>query len=123
MNKKYRVVFLGLLSSRERFIDRMSAMGVSAESTEMIFEKAPVIMKGEMPLSDARRYADAVQLAGGQVKIQQEGEFEEEFAVRTPFTIHPLENFTMCPECGYKQLKADSCERCGYLFNKPDRTT
>ncbi|MFC1821670.1 hypothetical protein ACFL9T_03120 [Thermodesulfobacteriota bacterium] len=121
MNKKYRVVYLGLLASRERFKDRMSDLGVAPEVTEMIFDKAPVILKAEMTLSDARRYADAILHAGGQVRIQQEGELKEPTTVRTPFAIQPLESFTMCPECGYKQLKAENCERCGNHFDKQNQ--
>ena len=118
MSKIYRVVFLGLLASREQFRERMSELGVSPESTATIFEKAPVILKGDMTLSDARRYADAIQHAGGQVRIQQEGEYEEPSTVRTHLTIQHLEDFTMCPECGHKQLKADYCERCGNFFER-----
>jgi len=118
MTKKYRVVFLGLIGSEEAFKDRMSKLGVSSPTIEQVIQKAPVILKGKMTLKDARHYADAVQLAGGKVNIQEHGLFEEPEGINRSLNIQPLENFIMCPECGYKQLKEKACVKCGYVFER-----
>lgn len=118
MTKKYRVVFLGLLESEEYFRLGMSRLGVSPPAVEQIIQRAPVVIKGEMTLGDARPYADAIQTAGGRVNIQECGLFEEPDRINRSFDIMPLENFTMCPECGYKQLKAKACVKCGFIFSK-----
>ena len=114
MDKKYRIVFLGLLKSRDEFIHGMSRLGVSADVGASIVRKAPVILKGDMTLGEARQYADAVQVAGGRVHIQDSGFVEEPDRRYTFLEIPSLENFTMCPECGYKQMKGGACVKCGF---------
>ncbi len=116
MDKKYRVVFLGLVKSKEHFIQGMSGLGVSFTMCEKILHKTPVILKGNMPLGRARQYADAVQDAGGRVNIQEHGIFEEQERTDRSADIKPFDSFFMCPECGYKQLKAEACIKCGHLF-------
>jgi len=116
--KKYRVVFLGLLEGEEDFVRTMSRLGVPHSTAEQIIQKAPIVLKGEMTLGDARQYADAIQLAGGKVNIQEHGLFQETKRVHKSLDIEPLENFTMCPECGYKQLREDACVKCGFVFNE-----
>jgi len=116
--KKYRVVFLGLLEGEEDFVRSMSRLGVPPSTAEQIIQKAPIVLKGEMTLGDARQYADAIQLAGGKVNIQDHGLFQETKRVDKSLDIEPLENFTMCPECGYKQLRADVCVKCSFVFNE-----
>ena len=118
MNKKYRVVFLGLLEGRENFIQKMSRLGVSPTMVERIISKTPIVIKRDMTLGDARHYADAIQYAGGRVNIQEHGVFEEPEHNEKPVDIAPLENFIMCPQCGYKQLKDRACVKCGMVFMK-----
>jgi len=129
MNKRYRVVFLGLITSEDNFKDRMSRLGVPSATTEGIIKKAPVILKQDMPIGMARRYADAVQWAGGNVNIQEHGFFEQDLEKTSSLKIEPLESFTMCPQCGHKQIKTEHCVKCGStistntdpLNNKNDR--
>lgn len=116
VDKKYRVVFLGLLDRPENFKEGMARLGVSDAVVGQIIQRAPVILKGDLGLGDARVYADAVYQAGGRVNIQEDGLFEEPMRSGRALDIKPLEKFTMCPECGYKQLKAEVCERCGFLL-------
>ena len=117
MDKKYRVVFLGLKESSGHFKEGMSKLGVDAAIVDRVVQKAPVILKGDMTLGDARKYADAVFHAGGRVNIQEHGLFDEPTRNSKPLDIKSLGKFTMCPECGYKQLKGVSCERCGFLLS------
>lgn len=120
MNKKYRVVFLGLLEDRENFIQKMSRLGVSQTMIERIISKTPIVIKRDMTLGDARHYADAIQYAGGRVSIQDHGVFEEASHNERSVDIAPLENFIMCPQCGYKQLKDRACVKCGMVFMKSE---
>ena len=113
VDKKYRIVFLGLVETPEGFKENMSRFGVNGAVVDQILQKAPVILKGDMTLGDARKYADAVHFAGGRVNIQESGLFEETKIRQGSMDIKSLEKFTMCPECGYKQLKKKFCERCG----------
>lgn len=116
MTKKYRVLFLGLVGDEEAFRARMSRLGVSIPNVDLMISKAPVILKGDMTLREARQYADAVQLAGGRVNIQEHGLFEEQETMNRSLHIKPLEDFIMCPECGYKQLRERACVKCGLVF-------
>jgi len=118
MNKKYRVVFLGLLEGREKFIQKMSRLGVPTTMVEYIISKIPIVMKRDLTLRDARQYADSIQYAGGRVNIQEHGVFEEPVHNERFVDIAPLEQFIMCPQCGYKQIKDQACVKCGMAFSK-----
>ena len=118
MTKKYRVLFLGLVGNEEAFKVRMSKLGASIPSVDLMISKAPFILKEDMTLKEARQYADAVQFAGGKVNIQEHGLFEEPETKNTSLHIKPLEDFIMCPECGYKQLRERVCVKCGYAFDR-----
>lgn len=118
MNKLYKVVFFGLNSSEDNFKNGMSRLGVTLDKAELIIKKAPVILKGDMRLRDAKRYADAVHQAGGRVKIHAHGLFTDDEVTVTASNIEPLENFIMCPQCGHKQLKRETCVRCGLILNE-----
>ena len=121
MAKKYRVIFHGLIEkSREAFEAGMIHLGAPAEIVAKMFEKTPVILKGDLTLGGARRYADAVQEAGGRVTIQEHGHFEESERKNAAINIAPFNEFTMCPECGLKQPKGDACKRCGFRFENRD---
>jgi len=118
VTKKYRVVFLGLVGNEEAFKAKMSEMGVSAPPVELMTDEAPMVLKEDMTLREARQYADAVQIAGGKVNIQEHGLFEEPEGIHRSFHIRPLEDFMMCPRCGYKQLRESACVKCGYVFER-----
>lgn len=118
MDKKYRVVFLSLVENEKDFQQEMSKLGVAPPMIEQMINKAPVILKGDLTLEDAERYADAVQHAGGRVKVQEHGSSEEQERTNTFIEIKPLESFTMCPECGFKQLKGDACVKCGFVLKE-----
>jgi ribosomal protein L32 len=118
VDKKYRIVFLGPLKGPEKFGQGMSRLGVGLTAVEEMIQKAPVVLKGSMTLREARAYADAVQEAGGRVNIQEHGFFDEPPKLRHDVEIRPLEEFTECPECGFKQLKGKTCVKCGFVFQK-----
>jgi hypothetical protein len=113
MAKRYRVVFLGVLKERADFKARVGDLGVPPATVEEMVLKAPVILKEDLPLRTARRYADAVQDVGGRVKIEEHGSFERLEPLRR-IAIKPLDTFMMCPECGYRQLKSEACVKCGF---------
>jgi len=120
MSKTSRVVFHGLIEEKESFKKRMFALGVPPEMVEIILSKAPVILKSGMSAEEARRYAHAVQEAGGKVTIQEYEGFEESRQESLPVSIPTFGDFTMCPECGLKQPRGETCERCGYAFIKKE---
>lgn len=115
MDKKYRIVFLGLTCSEKEFKFGMSSFGVSQEQSLLMLQKAPVILKDNVPLSYARKYADAVQQAGGNVSIRENSFFKNGTNLK-PLNIEPLDSFIMCPECGHKQYKKSFCEKCGFEY-------
>ena len=117
MDKKYRIIFLGLTKNKNEFSLFLSKFGIDSRLSEMIVDKAPVTLKENLHLGTARRYADIFQSAGGKVSIQAHGLFEKRRSNSSSINIEPLENFTMCPQCGFKQLKVDICARCGLILN------
>jgi hypothetical protein len=120
MTKQYRVVLLGFKDDADAFRDNMAKLGVAYDTLDKYIRKAPIVLKRDLDLADARRYADAIINAGGLVNIQETGEFPE-----TPSTAdtRPSANnpdFVLCPNCGFKQKKEDSCVRCGFDLNPLD---
>jgi hypothetical protein len=110
---QYRVVFLGLSEREDAFKTGMEGFGVATSITEEIIQKAPVVLKGGLTLSAAQRYGAAVQKAGGRIVIQSYRNSVGPPVRHPKASIEPMENFTMCPECGYKQHKTTFCLRCG----------
>ncbi len=113
---RYRVLFLGLLEDAERFKKNMMGIGVMPDLSEKILQRAPVFLKAGMVLGDALKYAEAVQKAGGKVKLLVDGAPERPERVSRPNPIKPFEYFTMCSQCGHKQPRAERCVRCGCAF-------
>ena len=115
MEKKYRVLFHGLMEADEDlFKAGMVRLGAPPGVVEKMLRKTPVVLKGDMTLGDARRYADAVQGAGGRVTIKDHGYFEESKRMNRSTPIASFQQFTMCPECGLKQPKGEKCVKCGF---------
>jgi ribosomal protein L37E len=92
---------------------------VDTDTVEKILCEAPAVMKQGLSLADARHYADSIQGAGGRVRIEEYGVFEpaNENGVQN-MGIKSMRDFTMCPECGHKQVKSALCVKCGFLFNR-----
>jgi hypothetical protein len=53
----------------------MSRLGMSPSEVERIIMEAPVILKEDMTIGIARRYADDIMQAGGKVNIEENGFF------------------------------------------------
>jgi len=118
MEKRYKVVFLGLVKTEDDFKEGMSRQGISPTEVEKMITEAPVILKEDMTIGIARRYADDIMQAGGKVNIEEYGFIEDDPEKKTgSLKIEPLESFTMCPQCGHKQLKAEQCVKCGLTLS------
>jgi hypothetical protein len=116
MDKTYRIIFSSLTKKKEYFKQQMLKLGVSEDNSEGIIKKSPVILKRGLSLRDARSYADAVIQAGGKVLMEIEKSAAEDSGEGGLSGVISLKNFTMCPQCGYKQLKTEKCIRCGLSF-------
>jgi hypothetical protein len=114
MDKRYKIILLGLLGDEDIFKDRMLMFGISQGMSDVMLRKAPVILKQNLSLMDARRYADAVSAAGGDVSIREA--VVDDGRNDSWFNMVPLKSFTACPQCGYKQLKKLTCIKCGFFF-------
>ena len=116
VTKTYRVVLLGRIEEKQDFEEKMEKLGFSSGSVRDLIEKVPSALKAGLLLGEAREYAEAVQEAGGKVNIKEDGVSEEFKRLHPPIEIRSLKDFTMCPECGHRQIKADACVKCGFLF-------
>jgi ribosomal protein L32 len=116
VTKTYRVLLLGRIEEKQHFEEKMGKLGFSPDSVRDLIAKAPSALKVGLPLGEAREYAEAVQEAGGKVNIQEDGVSEEFNRLHPPVEIRSLQDFTMCPECGHRQIKAEACVKCGFLF-------
>ena len=117
MARRYRIVFLGLMETEGQFMSGMSSQfGVAPARVKHIIDNAPMVLKTDLTLGEAREYAEALQRAGGKVHIQEHGESEEPEREHVSAGIKSFGDFTLCPECGFTQLKAESCVKCGFVF-------
>jgi len=116
VTKTYRVVLLGRIEEKQDFEEKMEKLGFSSGSVRDLIEKVPSALKAGLLLGEAREYAEAVQEAGGKVNIKEDGVSGETKRLHPLIEIRSLKDFTMCPECGHRQLKADACVKCGFLF-------
>lgn len=119
MTKKYRILFRGAFQDKDHFMARMHHFGMPTDAVERILSSAPVVLKGNLSLGDARRFAEDIQEAGGRVTIQEDGILEDRRRLAQPLAIVGLSGFTLCPECGLKQRKGAACERCGTSLVRP----
>ena len=94
----------------------MISLGAPPEVVDKMIGKAPVILKEGLTLEFSMRYANAVQMAGGIAEVQEYGHFEE--PMNQPISIASFKDFTMCPECGFKQQKRETCVKCGFRLVK-----
>ena len=116
MTKTHRVVLLSSLEDKQDFEEKMEKLGFAPGHLRDLVAECPSALKAGMTLGEAREYAEAVQGAGGKVNIQEDG-FSEEFKrLHPPMEVRSLKDFTMCPECGHRQIKAEACVKCGFLF-------
>lgn len=118
MVKKYRVVLQKLLGEEDVFKARMVDLSAPPDIVDKMIRENPVILKGDLTLGAARQYADAVQGAGGRVTIQEYGYFKDSMRINCSNSIASFQDFTMCPECGFKQRKGKICVRCGYILEE-----
>ena len=119
MSKTYLVLFQGLTEQEDSFKNRLLSLGVSSETAEAILKKAPVILKSGMSAEKVKKYATAFREAGARVTIMQEiGDSEGTSIGNSSISIPTFGDFTMCPECGMKQPRGKSCERCGHTLTE-----
>jgi hypothetical protein len=116
MTKRYCIIFQGVLAGHERFRQRMEALGATQEVIERMMSRAPLVVKDELTLGEARRYSDLIREAGGRVAIYDRGWGEGPVPrMGHPWSVAHLDKFTPCPRCGLKHLKVESCPRCGFV--------
>ena len=116
MAKQYRVALFGVAADIEKFRRNMERLGVSGATLDKYLEKTPVVLKRNLRLEEARRYAEAIIDAGGLVNIQETGEVPDESFVEQ-IKIPSSQDASFCPNCGFKQEKEDFCVRCGFNLN------
>lgn len=113
MAKKYRVTLFGIKTEEAVFRKNMAKLGVSDSTLNKYIERAPIVLKRNLRLEQAREYADAIIDAGGFVNIQETGEFPNKSSVEKK-SISFKEDVIICPNCGFKQEKKDVCARCDF---------
>lgn len=101
----------------ETFRQNMAQLGVSGSTLDKCIEKAPIVLKRGLPLSDARRYADAIMSAGGIVTIKETGQYTESQPSIENKIIASHQDSMLCPNCGFKQKKMEACVRCAFILH------
>ena len=84
-NKKYRLLFTGLIDDRDIFRKKMAQKGVKHSLVDQMLSEAPVLD----------------QFSNGESKGGDR-------------PLAPMSHFLPCPRCGLIQPEADVCPRCGF---------
>ena len=63
-NKKYRLLFTGLIDDRDIFREKMAQKGVKHSLVDQMLSEAPVIIKQNLTLESARKYVDILSEMG-----------------------------------------------------------
>jgi hypothetical protein len=112
MAKTYQILFLDIIGEKEEFRQRLCGLGADSTKVDQILNNTPLVIRRGLSLKIARMYAEAIQEAGGRVSIQEHGSIDDDVQNHGQ-VIRTLDQFTMCSECGFKQVKASFCIRCG----------
>lgn len=111
-NKKYRLLFTGLIGDTDIFRKKMAQKGVKDSFVDKMLSEAPVIIKQNLTLESARKYADTLSEMGACITIlDQFSNGEIKGGDRPPA---PMSHFLPCPRCGLIQPEAGVCPRCGF---------
>lgn len=119
MDKRYCVIFQGVLTGHERFRQRMEDLGTSPDVLDRMMSRAPLVIKNDLTLGQAQRYSELIRGAGGKVAIYDRG-WGARLERRSghSWEVKHLEKYSPCPRCGLKHLKGESCPRCGLMTNE-----
>jgi hypothetical protein len=113
--KTFSLILLGLVEPPDEVSHSVIRLGLLSDDIERMAARAPFTFKRGLSLKEAREWADAFQFAGARVMVREEGTVIDRRRGKKSL-IQPLESFTMCPQCGHKQPKAETCTRCGLAF-------
>ena len=92
----------------------MSRIGVPEPALNKYLDNVPAVLKKNLRLPDARKYADAISSAGGIVNIQEMEKISERKISVDKIKKAYRQDFTICTNCGFKQKNGDFCIRCGF---------
>ncbi|GEM_PF-3197781 len=116
--KKYQLVFMGLWSDERRFREMMSLRGVKPSLIDQMLREAPIIVKQNLSMQSARKYAETLSAMGARVTILDQTPPEKERNGGSGLT--PMSSFVPCPQCGLVQSGSDTCPRCGFRLADKD---
>ena len=90
----------------------MIQKGVRAELVDQMLREAPIIVKHNLSLAVARKYADMLCAMGAKITIlEQDPDGQGKGLKGQPA---PMSSFLPCPRCGLVQQDSGTCPRCGF---------
>lgn len=110
-SKRYQLLFRGVAGDRDSFKAKMVQKGVREFLVEQMLIRAPVIIKQNLSMELARKYADSLARMGARVTILDQASPGKDVAAGSVPT--PMSGFAPCPHCGLIQSQNDVCPRCG----------
>ena len=111
--KMYQLLFAGLLGEEKKFREMMYLKGVRPSLVDQMLQEAPIIVKQNLSLQAARKYAELLSAMGAKITILNQvpkGEDGKEDTGRPA----PMSSFVLCPQCGLVQSNGNICPRCGF---------
>jgi len=116
----YKVIFLGLTVAGPEEEARLIAglqkkFNLSPEKAERLLERVPIVVKKGITREEMERCVKAFEGIGGRVRVEEE-------AGAGPLEISPPpipeQKRMTCPQCGFEQIEADACLKCGIIVSK-----
>ncbi len=110
--KMYQLLFAGLLGEEKKFREMMYHQGVRPSLVDQMLREAPIIVKQNLSLKAARKYAELLSAMGARITILDQFSQQDDEQDTEPPT--PMSSFVPCPQCGLVQSNVNVCPRCGF---------
>ncbi len=115
----YKVIFLGLsvagLEEEARLLSGLQKkFNLSPEKAERLVQRVPIVVKKGITREEMERYVKAFEEIGGRVRVEEES-VAEPLKISVPPPDHKM---MTCPRCGFEQIEADACVKCGAVISK-----
>ncbi|MBU2547367.1 MAG: hypothetical protein KKB20_03060 [Proteobacteria bacterium] len=118
--KSYKVVFQGLAEGQrpEEVRERLAAIyKASPGRVDQFFEGRPIVVKRGVDRTEAEKYRQLFEKAGGRCRVEPDGPAATAKAAAPKAPAAPVRRMT-CPQCGLDQDEAPACAGCGIVIDQ-----
>ena len=113
-----KVIITGVLEGRDREEVKAKLAGMfkkTPSEMEQYLSGKAVVVKKNLPATQAKKYQAALQKAGANCIVKPVGDAKP---AKPAKPAEPAKNRMTCPKCEFEQDESDSCVKCGIVVEK-----